>query len=241
MNKNKRWSKRAVRKMNAKKLSQELRTFQKLCITGGIPDLDGRAESICKASVNHENPMVRFISSLGGDSLRSFMAYWDLRDKIQEYQITNNISSVYWERFEWGHSHTFYLPYSDDQLIRMPQDKPILMRNAQKGVNYFLEAAKKFKPNDFKMYFLGTTDTEELEVEIDDPCIISNTLKHYEWVEIHPNTPSTSRINHIDMEGNTTHITKYVEYIISFAKDVSHPNSTQDDIHYCHYSLKKNL
>lgn len=130
---------------SAKELSKILLDYQINSITGGFFDHQGLGEQIAEVARTDENapPLVKMLCSFSdkGNGMLSVLAYWKFREEVQQFQVTNNISSVYWASVEWD-GQIIRFPKVESQLEFMPQDGDVLSRNKNRVLNEFLQFAK---------------------------------------------------------------------------------------------------
>lgn len=134
-----------MRTLSAKDLSKILLDYQINSIKGGFFDHQGLGEQIAKAARTDENapPLAKMLCSFSdkGDGMLSVLAYWKFREEVQQFQVANNISSVYWASVEWD-GQIIRFPQIESQLEFMPQDCNVLSRNKNRVLDEFLQFAK---------------------------------------------------------------------------------------------------
>lgn len=126
-------------------LVKALREYQLNCLNGEFFDPNNVAEKIAEHTMADDNapPLAKFFCSFG-DGGKGFMgvaAYWHFREQVQEFQVANNISSIYWRQVEWD-NHVICFPDWNEQLRFMPQDKSVLKRWKPKVLNRFFNFAQ---------------------------------------------------------------------------------------------------
>jgi hypothetical protein len=83
-------------------------------------------------------PLGQFLASIDrdGTGIAGIMQYWTLRDRVEEYQVKNNISSISWDTVNWK-DEIFRYPSHNTQLVAMPQDSKIVNRHFWKTVSFY--------------------------------------------------------------------------------------------------------
>jgi len=158
-----------MRTPSAKELSKILLDYQINSIKGGFFDHQGLGEQIAKATKTDENapPLARMLCSFSdkGDGMLSVLAYWKFREEVQQFQVTNNISSVYWASVECDGQIIRY-PKSESQLEFMPQDGDVLSRNKGRVLDEFLQFVEDEAIKNAALFVSSKIDFESGKVNI---------------------------------------------------------------------------
>lgn len=127
--------------LNSKQLGKMLTQYSVNLTLGGVFDPDGVGDALGKhAKEDPDAPgLAKFLASIGdGKGPLICMHYWTYRDRIQEFQTANNISSVYWREITCR-GDVIRFPEMEDQLVKLPRDIAHCAKFKDKTVGKFLE------------------------------------------------------------------------------------------------------
>ena len=155
-------------------------------------------------------PLAKFLASIDkdGSGIAGIIQYWDLRDKVEEYQVKNNISSISWKIVGWK-GEIFRYPSHNSQLNAMPQDTKIVNRHFHKVLSFYKSFVERwhlplFKDDDDYEKDSSLQELADCAKEIFNPnayCEMSGGDRHY---PVHYCEP--------EYEGSKNLVTKSIAY-----------------------------
>jgi len=198
--------------LNSKILSKELHDYQIRLMKGGVADFAGIGDYIAKESVNYdgENGLIRLVGSMGGQACLQFHYYWSYRDQVHEYQAQNNVSSVAFQEVNWDGCVIRY-PEMEDQLLPMPQDKPIVCRYRNKVVDWFCNFADKYKEKGYNLVIKDDDGYCDKNIYI-NTAHLRLIAKKYEWATITQYSPEVQPVHICEIDDNGNRIDKGIGY-----------------------------
>lgn len=211
--------------MNSKVLTKALNDYRFNLLKGGVFDSKGIGKFLKDEAVKSSDPFINFLGNLDDTCCFEFYSYWVFKDKIQEYQIVNNISSIYFEEANWD-GFVFRYPQKAFELIELPQDRKILRKYKDKIIDFFIEFSKtKFLKN-YQLYLENYDDPYSIDVNYIPQNVqdIQNIRHRFDCASLSFRTPQSSPV--YEMEGSNKKIAYWKRsFTLYLTKgDLEHPS-----------------